>query len=353
MSDKKIHSISEKVRKRQMNRIEEMKSIHSLNDDKILLAILYNEPNGVSNKEVKDITCLNHDTVSTHCKGLVKKDLITKKNKKGKYHLTEKAYGYNIIQCNLFKNKAIVKIPKLEVLDDIKKAFSKIVEKNLSDQNSDLAALLAFSNRIGAFVTYVIMDAIRPNKWTSTVTRNKSKSIAENLLSGDNKDRLAIEYVHRLIDPKTLLSFFSKIQILEQKPYKGKVAIPAPRRFLRPPDYDSFSQDERKIINEEIEKTLEDWLNEFSSDSYWQLDEREYIKLVKVFKELYPTVYSELKGITDGLDDEIKQQVSYQSDWEHKKCKGKMKIIKETEYGKIEKCEKCKRIFNIRQAIKM
>jgi predicted transcriptional regulator len=305
-----------------------MKSIRSLNDEKILLAILYNEPNGVSNREVEDITCLNHDTVSTHCKNLVKKDLITKKNKKGKYHLTEKSYGYNIIRSNLFKNKAIVKIPNLEVLDDMKNAFPKIL-KNTRAHNSDLVGLLAFSNRIGAFVTYVIMDAIRPNKWGSTININKSKRITRNKMGGENKDRLVIEWIQRLIDPKTLLWFFSKIPFLDQKPYNGKVLTPPPRRFLRPPDYDSCSEDERRMIDEEIEKTLEAWLNEFSSDSNWQLGEREYIKLVKVFKELYPTVYNELKGITDGLDDEVKQQVSYQSDWKHTKCKGKMKIIKE------------------------
>ena len=115
----------DKIRQRRMDWIEGKKSEGNKNRDRILQAILDYEPSGVSTNLLVEITSLNHDTVSLHCKNLVNHGLITKKNKKGKYHLSEKAYGSYRIQYSLFKNKTLEKISEWNAFLDIKTPFPK------------------------------------------------------------------------------------------------------------------------------------------------------------------------------------------------------------------------------------
>lgn len=340
--DKNVHTKSSKAVEeicfRGTKKISQKKKQERLaNEKEILERILWNEPDGRSTGELSFDTGLHRDTVYDICEDLIKREIIVKPHKKGKYHLADGAYRHSKIRNSLYKMKIMNTILKWHIPISKENAFCKIN----NDPDPDQLSLFLFTNRIGACIAFVMMEAIRPGKYTPILPNNIH---IDTNASGKIRDQLALQWIQDLLEPKGLLWLFFKISILGGLDIRGTAAQPPPIRYERPTNYPDLSKGEREKIDKEIEETIKTHRN-YLSESMYEVDKSKYTKLVKTFKKLYPGIYDELKLIPKNLDDEIKRQISYSSDWKHTKCEGKIKIISENPTEKIEQCQKCKRLF--------
>jgi len=310
-------SLSSRIRKKQLDPIKEAIKVKKIERDKnekeILDRILWKEPEGRSTAELVAYTGLHRDTINERCGNLINCGLIRKTHKKGKYHLTEKAYGNNRIRNQLFKQNVMANILKWDIRPDMENALCRIEEKKLETYDQDLLSLFRFSNRIIAFIIYSLIEALRPGLWDKTVNIAEGKHKKDkNSVSGAVKDRLTLEWVQEVIDPRNLLWLFST-KLLAKGHYTGTWVEPPPEWAMRPSRYHELSNDERRRIDEEIEKDIRNWRREFLSHSKWELDKNTHDKLILTFKKLYPHLYNELELIRNNLDHQIKLEMLYQS----------------------------------------
>jgi len=308
--------LSRRIRKKQLRSLEKTikvkKHERQTNEKQILDRILWNEPAGRSTAELVAYTGLHRDTINEICGNLINRGLIGKSNKKGKYHLTEKAYGNNRVRSQLFKQNVMANLLKWEIPTDKENAFCKIKEKNVKTNDQDLLLLFRFSNRIVAFIIYTFIEALRPGMWNKTINiaeeNHKNDKIS---VSGGVKDRITLEWVQQIIEPKNLLWLFST-KFLPKKRYTGSWVEPPPKWVMRSPRYYELSNDDRRRMDEQIENDLHNWRNEYLSDSTWELDKNSHDKLLSTFKKLYPHLYNELELIRNNLDDQIKLLIEHQ-----------------------------------------
>lgn len=309
-------SLSKRIRKKQLEPLKESikvkKHEREKNEKEILERILWNEPEGRSTADLVAYTGLHRDTINEICGNLIERRLIRKTNRKGKYHLTENAYGNNRIRSQLFKQNVMAHILKWEIPPDMENAFCKIEEKKLKTYDQDLLSLFRFSNRVVAFIIYCLIEALRPGLWDKTINiaEGKHKKV-KNSVSGAVKDRLTVEWVQQVIDPKNLLWLFST-KLLPKKHYTGNWVEPPPKWVMRPPRYHELADAERRRIDEQIEYDLQNWRNEYLSDSTWELDKNTHDKLLSTFKKLYPHLYNELEFIKNNLDHQTRLLIEHQ-----------------------------------------
>ena len=85
--------------------------------------------------------------------------------------------------------------------------------------------------------------------------------------------------------------------------------------------------------------------------SNYELNEVVFNGLIEAFKKLYPDTYKKLEKISDGIDDKIKQDLSFANDPNHILCKGERKLIIDNQFQKLEQCIECKRYFSYRKSL--
>ena len=297
-------SISNLVKIRQGSAIEKRKSEKRDNQWNILKIILQSEPEGISTKELEEKTGLNHDTVCIHCKYLGSRGLIAKKNKKGKYHLTEKASGNRNVRAWKFRKRLMEFVHSSDIPFDKENEFSSITESDYTKENYDKIMLFSFANRIGALITYVMIEALKPG---ASTPRIKEKKLNVDL-GRRKRDTLILDWIRNVIDPIDLFREFLKLSVV-----KFGQPLNTPRFMNITKLKNQMSSDARKKFDEDLEyrkkvmnyiaqhnkeqKTIRRFDSSILKESLYELDKTNFEKLVKVFREVYPVHFSKLEYI--------------------------------------------------------
>jgi len=273
------------------------------NKDRVLGCLGAGYPNGKSTAEMEESIEIHHDTVLRKCNELREDGLVLKKGgKRGKYYLTEHALGEPNLIAGRFGHRAIIEVMDQEVplcldnvfcnkqiirtiLDSVKisrsttekdgilniykrlqlKNHSRILEPEAT-QAEDLRKLQMFEtvNRIGALVTYFLIDALNPNK-IPIVTGKKSK-IKYIQKEGAMQTDLIDRRLRNELQPLLLLWEFKNLLTKERVSLNTKDKIRSP----------------------------------------YHIFERDFKLLLNTFSDIYPNISKKLESVKKEIEGEIK-----------------------------------------------
>ena len=210
--------------------------------------------------------------------------------------------------------------------------FCKIDHRNSQEGYLDRESLFVFANTIGAYITYVMIEAMRQND--NTLNLEGADSSKEFIFNGSHKDDIARRWIEESINPQLILREFEKLYCVKRglRNYTG-IADPLDASF-----------------------------------SFHEMDEGSFIKLREAFAKTFPDVFKKLEDIRKGLRDQIDEENRQFHKWKQQllkskemqktydsshliksgkevvKCDGVMNIIRIYKRGnKHKKCSKCGR----------
>jgi hypothetical protein len=272
----------------------------SPNKQKILGAIAKSEPEGRSTSELVRETGLHRDTVYTISKQLEEVDWIKKTDKYGRYHLTETAVMDPHTASWIFS---------AEVMSNFRKWYTPPSRPNkfssFDSKDSDLVEreLFEFGNKIGALITYILIQAIRPRDIRIKGSRN-NQSAKKIKLSGKEKTEQARLWVEKTINPVRILFEFCRLP-----PVKKGLAVfgeDIPIEKSLPAEV----QEKYRVIQKKRRKMSTD-------DPLWtdsELDEETFNKLTTAFANIYPEINTQLEYIRRTLPDKVQKH----KEWDRK-----------------------------------
>ncbi len=332
-----------------------------------------------SNTELMKDTGLSKDTIIEHTKRMKNNGLINKTGRKGKWYLTNDAYQYPKLRATLFRKKAMTKILKENLSIRKKPNFLSGDNKNSppinldsdrnhkSSQKQDIIIqqqqqLSRFASKVGCYIVYCFITAIEPNIW-----RPKMDITEIEFMLGRDKDKVIKDWIENCIDIAVIFREFCNLKIVKQGLARG---IPN-----QPPSFNKIVKlvaESSKVKNNEVSKS---GINELAKDihrqykliyeqnskrklnpedptwSLYELDKSTYDDLLKNLKNVYPNIVEELDKIKEGLNDDVKREISFICDPEHTLCKGKIELVKFQTFFQdtiIKKqCNECKRFFPV------
>jgi hypothetical protein len=160
--------------------------------ERILSALSEYGPLGTG--KLEQYTGLDNETILINCRELIKQDLILdKENQKGKYRLVNKSKIPTFLSFKA-RNRSFV----TDIINDI---FSP-------SQQEQQDLLEEFSNKIGIFILYVLIESLRPDgpSWTAKAV-DKSKGNDPRM---KNLDLLRKTWLIDTIDPNFIFEQFNK-----------------------------------------------------------------------------------------------------------------------------------------------
>jgi len=331
-----------------------------------------------SNTELMKDTGLSKDTIIEYTKRMKNNGLINKTGKKGKWFLTNDAYQYPKLRATLFRKKAMSKILKDSLPIEKKLNFSSVNNKNSSPINLDSERnhqsiqqqqdiiiqqqLSRFASKVGCYIVYCFIKAIEPDIW-----RPKIDITEIEFMLGRDKDKVIKDWIENCIDISEIFREFCNLKIVKQGLARGTP--------IQPPSYNKIVklvEQSSKGKNNEVSKSQIDQLAkdihykykkiyeqnskrklnpEDTAWSLYELDKSTYDGLVKNLKNAYPNLVEELDKIKEGLNDDVKREISFICDPEHILCKGKIELVKsQTVFQDTiikRQCKECKRFFSV------
>lgn len=172
-------SVENKVSQKISDFFDNQRSMGENNRLKMLQSLANIHPTGRTTQELVADTGLNRETIYTHGEILKRLGYVKKNGKFGRYELTTKAFEYPESQSWIFGGQA----PKTIMKQGIP-IHNKFIMKQIPKQTPwEEESLFLFAAKMGALITYVMLQAIRPRKITIT-TNNKEKRV---FLTGKNK----------------------------------------------------------------------------------------------------------------------------------------------------------------------
>lgn len=308
------------------------KTIGEQNREKILRCLINAHTEGRSTSELTEDTGLDRDTIHEHCAALSKQGLVIKKDgKRGKYYLTGKSSADPDLRAYWFNHRAMQNFWSMNAHKN--NSFCKL---NYASHNEDYlgqASLFVFANNIGAYITYVLLEAARPNK--KTTLNLKTTEGSKKFIVNNSNDETTRKWIEKSINPLSILNEFEKLQCVKR----------GLRRFTDATD------------------PLD------SSFSIHEMDEENFKKLIRAFSNTFPQAFEKLETIRKQLKNEIHEEDRQFSKWKKKlmwneemqkrydsshlvksgkeviKCDGIMNVVSVDKLGnKHKKCSKCGRI---------
>jgi hypothetical protein len=211
-------------------------------------------------------------------------------------------------------------------------SFYKLNYANHNGDYLDQESLFVFANNIGAYITYVLLEAARPNK---KITLNlKTKGDDRKFVLNNSNDETTRKCIEKSINPLSILHEFEKLQCVKR----------GLRRFTDTTD------------------PLD------PSYSFHGMDEENFKKLTKAFANTFPHAFEKLETIRKQLKNEIHEDRQF-SKWKKElmwneemqkrydsshlvksgkevtRCDGIMNVVSVDKQGnKHKKCSKCGRI---------
>ena len=92
--------------------------------------------------------------------------------------------------------------------------FCKIDFSNSHEDCLNRESLFIFANNIGAYITYVMIEAARPNN--ATINLKGADGSKEFFISGSHKDDIARRWVEKAINTQSILLEFEKLHCVKR-----------------------------------------------------------------------------------------------------------------------------------------
>jgi hypothetical protein len=209
-------------------------------------------------------------------------------------------------------------------------SFCKLNYVNHNGDYLDRESLFVFANNIGAYITYVMIEAVRPSKKTTLDLKRTEGSRKFVINNGYNVEN-ARKWIEKSISPQSILHEFEKLHCVKR----------GLRKYTRASDPLDLSF------------------------PFYGMDEENFKKLTKAFANTFPHAFEELENIRKQLKNEIHEEDRQFSKWKKKliwneemqkkydsshlvksgkevvKCDGIMNIINIDKQGrKYKKCSK-------------
>lgn len=334
------------IQEQRMKSIDNIKKIGEQNWQRILNCIEAGMPYGKTTSELVKETGLDRDTIYSHCKQLIKKGLIIKQGKFGKYRLTTKFYNNPIYmaQClmreilqepsfrtgyvslhNKFTNEKLSE--KFEDLYSQGTNFFKIIRNR---SKMDAILIYEFANRIGAIITYLIIQAFQFSRDSQSSLLNAMSHMEKNnsnanqqkyrqkgFVDGNLMDKLTIEWINKAIQPYMILNEFVRFMNYERSHIYGEDIL---RRTKKPDN------------------------NNPKSWSFYEIERSDYQKFLNAFGSVYPDVFDLIEHIKN---EELPGKINKSIEWHnqqvaHLLCMPhlfKTHIIKKEKYFTCSRCE--------------
>jgi hypothetical protein len=283
---------------------------------RILDSLRENGPQTTS--QMVESTGLSRDTINEYCKKFAKYNTVKKSGKFGKYSFTGDGniHGYPSLKGKNFGTKATRRI------------FSDPVFTTNNDPKSQLKKLVEM---LAALHLYVLIQAMAPKVWDPMFD-----GIPIEGKTGAVRDKAAGQWLANSIDPFQILNEFSKLKVVSRGLHIGTAVYPPSlRNFIehychRPKDLSSEQKKEWQQnainacqkYNESYKKNAK--MNFKPHDRFqsnFELDDETYDDLINVFEELYPELYHDFQQIWKGLDNEVKADLFFLSNYGKNKFK--------------------------------
>ena len=271
----------------------------------------------LSTSELANYAQLHRDTVLELCNQLVKEDWIfNKEHKHDKYRLKKKS-DFDFPSHSMFRHKLFSKFDILPLVTEEKNGFINLDKDKLSTTKDhdyfEKYTIFEFSNRIGALITYLIIEAMQPKGLIPPNTNipMKFKNSEFDFKSGRERDKIVREFITAVIDPHFLLQKFSTL-----RPVRTGLRINNPLKKNIDKIINSLKVEEKKTNKEknyeakkgivrrikELRKIKEMEMN--PQDPYWsryELDMETYTKLKEIYSDLYPRFFTTLEKIRNDV----------------------------------------------------
>lgn len=267
--------------------------VDDYNKDRVLHSLAATYPEGKSTAEMEESIGIHHDTVLRKCNELMEDRLLEKiGGKRGKYYLTAYALGHPNLIASRFGHSAIVELFKNQdrflCLDSeftnkqlIKTVLDSIAIRAATKDNRVVGAEPAWTNgirklqmfeivnRIGALVTYFLIDALNPEK-IRVITNRKLK------------EKSKIKYIQQegamqtdLIDKRLKNELQPLLLLWELKNYLVKDNLST----------DNLSTDTKVKVK-----------------SQYHISEKDFALLVKTYSEIYPHISRKLESVKKEME---------------------------------------------------
>jgi hypothetical protein len=222
---------------------------------------------GLTQTEICKKVDLGDDTVRKYCNLLIKKGVLVRKGKIGKYIFAEgnnpnlfgfrfRNSGFRYRTLNtIFKGKVNHKKPnKFAYLSNDEKFEKLFIEE----------VLYEFSNKIAAYILFVFIEGLSPEKWIpeikkSNLKHSNLKYLKKELVTKEDKETFTKNWITDTIDPEFMFKQFCKIG------------------FVR----------EGLLLKDNSKKLRR-------RESY-EMDQVNHSVLVNAFKSVYPEIFVELE----------------------------------------------------------
>jgi predicted transcriptional regulator len=298
------------------------------NINKILNCIRIYGPIGIA--KISERTRLDKSTVTEHCDTLTRRGLIKKKNKQAGYELTQEAIrdNDNLLVMTHPDISDISKIWQMKIPDAIIKYDGRLGTKIFQNKfcnhgnyihrkktktksrlrltyqmqsRRDEVELSMFANKIGAMITLMMVEAIKP--LTTDIPVSKERYLIENL-TGEDRRKLAISWITQGMNPFTIFSEFCNLRCV-----KEGLAIWRNKMIYTAQDRDN---DIRKIQNGDISETTKKKEIEFCKfhfqlaedrnkklrmaryeDPKWtpyEMDKYNFDRISKIYSNIFPVM---------------------------------------------------------------
>jgi hypothetical protein len=207
---------------------------------------------------------------------------VTQEKPFGRYFVTDRIFEKPKFAANLFGENAIPELDR-EINASWRNPFVNIDDDNFEEDYFNAKSLFEFANNLGAFMTYVMLDAVNPDDMKC-------------LEKGSGKDELVKEKIINAIQIDRIFKEFCRLKIIK----RGRaVYTPIPPDESDPPE-----------IREEILKIQKKVRFMKPDDPKWSLyemDKDNFQKALKAFALAYPNPYEILESVKEEMPQTIQR----------------------------------------------
>jgi hypothetical protein len=232
-----------------------------------ILKVVFIRENGIAHQELARIVGLDRKNLRPYMQKLIKKNLIRRDSGlQGKYYPVKETDLGTSISADILSQYFLSKILR----DDERKFVSDTPYfKTKFNGSSELEHFLfEFSNRVGGFVTYILIQAMNP----------------ANNIAGNTKDNVEKDFdVQRWVSDAISIMQESLLRI-----FKKGASISLVNVGIKDNSFDMNSP-------EYFEKVAYDWIRYYLQRPFYILNESIISELTTAFSKLYPDLNYELE----------------------------------------------------------
>jgi DNA-binding Lrp family transcriptional regulator len=233
---------------------------------RILRSIVHALPEGRFVIQIAEELGLHRETVAIHLRSLEKEGLVVREGVRGKYYLAEKAAGDNGLRAYMFSQFALRNVtPDSHVID------ADRINSIYKGEDSDPKEILDYANKVGAFVTYMLIEGIR----LGLQSEIGEAALPELLRPKKIKHHLFPEiWAEATIRPRNLLWYFRELGCVAQ----------------------SVEYPSRSTSQARVEALL-----------HYRMDKSDIDRLRKAFRIAYPRIAENMERFSKEMPDRIKE----------------------------------------------